>query len=225
MDLPASKIRFLLANGITESAVKSSNFVVYGHECNDGLYIGFTNDPVKRWQEHYSNAFNKGYRDYDDLFRQAIRAWRHNFKHYILAVAKSEDMAKIKEASAIQFYAPALNMKIEKCSSDRDFGFRRINGQIFVPSILSKKAKTKQGNARSDKDRVTVVGIVYRDLGRKRLKTIDGQPFPEGLKISCSKTELDKFEYGTKVKVKVSKMSREGTAFLKAATTALLTKV
>lgn len=204
MDLPASKIRFLLANGITESDVKNSQVFVYAHECNDGLYVGLTNDPVKRWQEHFSNAFNEGYRDHDDLFRQAIRAWRHNFKHYILAVAKSENVGKVKEASAIQFYAPTLNMKIEKCSSDRDFGFRRIEGQICVPCTLSKKAKTKQGNTRSDKDRVTVVGIVYREMGRKRLKVIDGQPFPEGLKISCSKKELDKFEYGSKVQVKVS---------------------
>jgi len=101
MNLHPSKIRFLLVNGLLESDVKNADFFVYAHVCNDGMYVGMTNDPVKRWQQH----------------------------------------------------------------------------------------------------------------------------FKEGLKISCSKKELDKFEFGSKVRIKVSEISREGTTFLKAANTALIEQV
>lgn len=225
MDLPPPKIRFLLVNGLTELDVKKAEYVIYAHICNAGMYIGSSKDPVKRWQEHFSNAFNENYRDYDDDFRIAIRSWKHSFKHYILAVAKSEKSAKNQEASAIKFYPSNLNMKNESINSDRDYGFRIIENQIAAPIILSKKTNKKQGDTRTDKDRVTVVGVVYKDQGRKRLKTVNGQPFEEGMNISCSKKALAEFEYGCKVKIKVSKMAREGTDFLKAANTASITRL
>lgn len=225
MNLPPPKIRFHLVNGVTESAVKNAEYVIYAHKCKTGMYIGLSKDPVKRWQEHFSNAFNEGYRDYDDDFRVAIRSWKHSFEHYILAVAKFEKDAKNKEAAAIQFYSSNLNMKNEINNSDRYFGFRKFENQIAIPIVLSKKMNKKQGDARTDKDRVTVVGVVYKEQGRKRLKTVAGQAFKEGMNISCSKKALDEFDYGCKVKIKVSKMAREGTEFLKAANTALITKV
>jgi predicted GIY-YIG superfamily endonuclease len=225
MDLPPPKIRFLLANGLKESDVRNAPYFIYAHVCRAGMYVGLSKDPVKRWQEHFSNAFNEGYRDYDDDFRVAIRGWKHNFKHYILAVSKFEKGAKNKEASAIDFYPCNLNMKNEVNDSDRDFGFRKIEGQIFTPIMLSKKTNKKQGDSRTDKDRVSVVGIVYKGLGRKRLKSIAGQPFNEGLSISCNKKELEKFDYGSKVRLKVSKMSREGKDYLKAPDSAVITKV
>ncbi len=225
MNLPPPKIRFLLVNGLTEDDLKNAKYYIYAHICRSGMYIGVSKDPVKRWQEHFSNAFNEGYRDHDDDFRVAIRGWNHSFKHYILAVDSKEESAKKKEASAINFYPCNLNMKNELDDPKVKSIFRVIENQIPVPIILSKKKNKKQGDSKSDKDRINVVGIVYKEFGRKRLKTIDEQPFKKGMKISCSKKELDKFEFGSKVTIKVSKMNREGSDFLKAANTALITKV
>jgi len=90
---------------------------------------------------------------------------------------------------------------------------------------LEKKSRARQSNAISDKDRLFVVGLVYKNQGRKRLKIVSDQPFPEGMKISCSKDELDSFEYGSKVRIKVAEVSREGTKFLKAANTASIVLV
>jgi hypothetical protein len=50
MDLPAPKIRFLLANGLNESDVKNASYFVYAHICRAGMYVGLSKDPVKRWQ-------------------------------------------------------------------------------------------------------------------------------------------------------------------------------
>jgi|GEM_PF-900525 len=225
MDLPPRKIRFLLVNGVSEQEAKAANYFIYAHVCHAGMYIGMSNDPVKRWQEHYSNAFNTGYRDYDDDFRKAIRGWKQNFKHYILATANFETRARKLEASAIHFYPCNLNMRNEIESERIDYNFRSLESQVVLPYILEKRGGSAQKNRMTDRDRVAVVGVVYKEFGRKRLKVIAGQAFPEGMNISCDKTELENFNYGDHVRIKVSETSRSGTKFLKAANTASLTLV
>jgi predicted GIY-YIG superfamily endonuclease len=225
MKLPEPKIRFQLANGLNEAEVKSAKFYIYAHECKSGMYIGVTNDPVKRWQEHFSNAFNEGYRDYDDDFRVAIRGWKHSFEHYILAIANFEKASKKKEAEAIRFYSPNLNMRNEISEGNNDYGYRPLKDQILSALILEKKSSNRQSDAISDKDRVSVVGLVYKDQGRKRLKPIDNQAFPEGMNISCCKKELDNFGFESKVRIKVSQTEREGKKFLKAANSASINLV
>jgi len=175
MTLPPSRIRFLLLNNLTEPEVKRAEYVVYAHKCKEGIYVGKSNDPVKRWHEHYSNAFNKDYRNYDDKFRKAIRCWKHSFEHYILATAKFEKPAEKKEAFCISFYNAKLNMKNESMDISRDYGFKAIEEQIAKPCVLEKRKNRNQGFARVESDRVSVTGLVYKNQGRKRLKTIKDQ--------------------------------------------------
>lgn len=56
-------MKFWLLNGVTDLDIKINEYVIYGHCCKEGLYIGMSNDPVKRGQEHWSEAFNPHSRD------------------------------------------------------------------------------------------------------------------------------------------------------------------
>ena len=101
MNIP-NRIRFEAANGISEKDITEAEFVVYAHECLSGIYIGMARDPVLRWQQHVQDAMNENAQNSDDLFREAIKRNKTNFKHYILATAKYERAARRKEAEAIQ---------------------------------------------------------------------------------------------------------------------------
>jgi hypothetical protein len=222
MNIP-STIRFELMNGIAEKDVKGSKFVIYAHLCSKGIYIGMTEDPVKRWQQHISDSFNTGSQYYDDKFREAIRECGvGQFKHYILAIANYEEAAKKKEAVAISYYKANLNMKREPYNECRDYGYRILEGQIGKAVILEKKSREGTFVSRDDSFRETIIAEIYMEFGRKRLRCIKGQPFPAGLKIECSKEERERFNDGDKVRVNVARSEKQGKTYLVAAKTSRL---
>ncbi|MCW5601376.1 GIY-YIG nuclease family protein [Nitrosomonas sp.] len=219
-------MKFWLLNGVTDLDVTKNEYVIYGHYCKDGLYIGMTNDPVKRWQEHWSEAFNQHSRDYFHEFKAAIRENGSNFDHLILQVADTQNSAKIKEAEAIYYYAPSLNMKAEFNFSNDDFGYRPIDKQISKHIFLATRRENfGTWYSRSDDDRIGVIAEIYYDKGRKRLRTVEGQYYPAGLNIECSRSEREKFKNGDLVKVDVALSVKNGTHYLVAAKTAVLTPI
>lgn len=221
--IPA-KVRFILLNGLTKESINKAKYYIYAHKCISGTYVGMTTDPVKRLQQHFKEAFNEGSNYYNDKFKVAIRTNRNNFKHYIVAVAGSEEIAKNKECSAIQFYSENLNMRVEKSSGQRDYNFNKIN-DISGTSLVLDKNKSKQSeNVKSNSDRSTVIGEIYLEQGRKRVKTIEGQAFPKGMNIACARDERAKFNVGDKVRVNVAitKGKVREKDFLRAANTSKL---
>lgn len=224
MQPPPSRIRFELLNSLSEKEAKESKFVIYAHECTKGLYIGYTSDPVKRWHEHFAEAMNELGSYYDDAFREAIRFSQHGMKHYILAAANFEKAAKAKEAAAIVFYQPTLNMRKEPNHETKDYGFRPIQGQLGRNVILDKKPSSKASVGRQDKDRKTVTAEIILEHGRKRLLSLPGSDFPEGLRVECARSEREKFNVGDRVKVNVALSEKpNGRKYLVASKTSKLT--
>ncbi|MBB5189055.1 hypothetical protein HNQ57_003354 [Zhongshania antarctica] len=223
MSVP-SRIRFELINGLQEQEVKSAEYLIYAHQCAVGTYVGLSKDPVRRWQQHVSDAFNSHSQNTDDKFREAIRGFHDTFKHYILAISSFENAAVNKEAAAIEFYGHNLNMRSEVVS-DRDYGFKAIGSQISLPIVLEKKSSGKISYAREDSERIAVVAVVFEEFGRKRLKCVSGQPFEEGLRVQCNREERAKLKVGDRVKVKVQVSEQGGVKYLVAANSATLEKI
>ena len=222
MYLP-SKLRFKAINNLSLEEINNSNYVIYSHVCSEGVYVGMSSDPVKRWQEHLSDAFNKDSQYYDDKFRVAIRTCGSAFTHYIVAVAALEKAARNKEAAAIEFYGDRLNMREERNYSDQDYGFRPIDNQISLDVVLEKKRSKGTSSGRDDSDRKTIIGEIYTQYGRKRLRSIDGQAFPAGMNIECPRDERARFNNGDKVRVNVAMSEKpNGTKYLVSAKTAKL---
>ena len=172
MEIPP-KLRFKLVNGVSESDIKDNKFVIYAHQCSKGIYIGRTDDPVRRWQEHVSHAFNKGSQYYDDNFREAIRLCGPNqFEHYILAVSSYEELAQNKEAAAIDYYGGTLNMRFETRNEHRDYAFRQLETQIGIGIVLEKKSREGAFYSRDDSARTTIIAEISMEYGRKRVRCI-----------------------------------------------------
>ncbi len=76
-----------------------------------------------------------------------------------------------------------------------------------------KRNKTSK-SVLENQDQQEVIAEVISDKGRKRLRVIAGQAFEQGLMVSVSRSERERFDYGDKVKVFASKAYRRGTAFL-----------
>jgi predicted GIY-YIG superfamily endonuclease len=224
MQVPA-ELEFELLNGLSESDVKNAKYCIYAHSCPEGIYVGLSEDPVKRWQEHCSDAFNESCQNYTDNFRVAIRKYQSNFKHYILQTANVEKSAKNKEAEAIRFYSAALNVKPETNSENSGFGYKPIVGQISRSVVLKKKGTEGAWYSRSDQDRKPVVAKVYTERSRKRLRSVSGSEFPSGLNVECSRKERERFNNGDLVKVNVALSEKNGKKYLVAAKTATLTLV
>ncbi|EFP97797.1 GIY-YIG nuclease family protein [Vibrio caribbeanicus] len=68
-----------LLNGVKESDLKRHEFIVYMHKCINGLYIGQSDDMVRRWRQHNEAAFNTEHRDYNQKFKGYIRNF--GFQH------------------------------------------------------------------------------------------------------------------------------------------------
>ena len=64
------EVRFYLANGLTQNLVKNARYVVYGHECVDGLYIGYSIDPARRWEKHVKSAFEETDQNHNNCFKK-----------------------------------------------------------------------------------------------------------------------------------------------------------
>ncbi len=43
-----TEVRFYLANSLTPEVVTNAKYVVYGHECAAGCYIGYSKYPARR---------------------------------------------------------------------------------------------------------------------------------------------------------------------------------
>jgi predicted GIY-YIG superfamily endonuclease len=216
------KIRFKLINNIKLEAVKKSEYVIYAHHCSEGTYIGRTDDPVRRLQEHYADAFNINIHHYNEEFKVAIRKCGTVMEHYIVALATSEEIAKKKEAAAILFYSDRLNVIVDSKGDDRDYGFRTIDSQIPLPEFLEKKGRAGTTHSRGDDKRKTVTAEIYMEGSQKRLRTIEGQVFRAGLNIQCDTSETAKFSPGDKVRINVALSDRKGTEYLVAAKAATL---
>jgi hypothetical protein len=217
-------MKFWLLNGVTELDIKINEHVIYGHYCKDGMYIGMSDDPVRRWQEHWSEAYNQHGRDHFNEFKAAIRKNGNNFMHLILQVANTKNSAKNKEAEAINYYVPSLNMKAEFNFENDDFGYKPIDGQISKHTYLyTRRENIGSWYSRSDSDRTSVIAEVYLERGRKRLRTIKGQHYDAGLNIECSRAKRKQFNNGDLVEVDVALSTKEnGTPYLVAAKTANL---
>ncbi|WP_334058313.1 GIY-YIG nuclease family protein [Alteromonas sp. S005] len=199
-----TEVRFYLANSLTPDVVTTAKYVVYGHECAAGLYIGYTVDPARRWQEHVRSASEKTDRNYNNNFKSAIRRSPEGFKHFILAVASTEKAAQLREAAAIQFYKPKLNTREPSASCEYSYPFRALSSSIVSSCVMKPKNKKTELNVKSDSDRVTVEAIVFTEGDKKRLKTLKAAPFERVMNISCHKASLDEFPNGTVVKLKVA---------------------
>lgn len=221
-----TEVRFYLANSLTLDVVTNAKYVVYGHECPAGLYIGFTADPARRWQEHVRSASEKTDRNYNNNFKSAIRRYLEGFKHFILAVASTEKAAQLREAAAIQFYKPKLNTREPSASREYSYPFSALSSSIVSSCVMKPKTKKTELNVKSDSDRVTVEVIVFTEGDKKRLKTLKAAPFERVMNISCHKASLDEFPDGTVVKLKVAPAGgpKRGT-YLKAAHTASISRV
>jgi len=216
-------MRFSLLNGIKKSDVRVAKFVIYAHSCPGGVYVGMSSDPVKRWSEHTADASNANSPYFNDSLKKAIRAYKQNFQHYVIGLANLEKSARQKEASAIRFYGKNLNDRLEIEPESRDYGFRPIDSQIGNIEFLQAKSSSTSNSARQDSDRVLVVGEIYEEFGRKRVRTIAGQAFPAGLNIECSREERARFKPGDLVKIKVAMSEKaDGTKYLTAAKTSPL---
>ena len=218
-----NKIKFTLVNGISEREINDNKYAIYAHSCREGVYVGMTDDPVKRWQEHLSDSSNKNSPYYNDPFRAAIRKCRPSqFTHYIVAVANFEKSASDKEASAINFYGVNLNVKPESITDERDYGFRPLDNQIGKNMMVEKKSREGAFFSRKDSARKTITAEICWERGRKRLKCCKGQPFRAGLMVECSRVEREGFNIGDKVRVNVALSEKGGKEYLVAAKTAKL---
>jgi len=222
-----TKIKFFLVNGVSKKDVSSNKYVIYAHLCKSGVYVGVTNNPVKRWQEHVSDALNKDSHNYKDKFRESIRTLGSNtFKHYILAVSNSLEAAKSIEASAIRYYGKNLNTRNEIEINNEDYDFSPLQNQIGTSLLLDKKGRTGATYSRDDSARRTITGEIYIENGRKRVRSIQGQPFPAGLNIECSRNEREKYNPGDKVRVNVAISEKsDGKQYLVAGKTSPLNPV
>jgi len=220
---PSSSLRFILINNLSPNDVKNAKYVIYAHVCSYGRYVGLSNDPVKRWQEHYNDAHNQNSHHSKDEFKEAIRKCKNRFTHYILAIADFETAARRKEAAAIQFYDGNLNTRPELDGIHDSYHFSPIGKQLGQAITLKKKSSTQERFSRSDSDRQSVIGQICIEGNRKRLRVIKGQPFPEGMYISCAADERNRFNSGDRVRIKVAESKKaNGTKYLTAAMTSKL---
>jgi len=228
MKIPPPELKFKVINGKTERDINTAKFFIYAHRAaNSGeCYIGFSDDPVERWRDHFGAAFNEHSPYYNDPIKKAIRTHGYKFDHFIIDVASTETAAKRKEAAAQDFYKPKLNIRSEKVDSSSSHDYRDFDLQIGINLILKGRRNKKQTFGVEDSARKWVIAEVISEFGRNRLRTVSGQPYPEGMMISISHAEKARFKPGEKVKVKVSDaQQQDGTKYLVAAKSAQLIKV
>lgn len=224
MNIPKC-LRFELINGLSKSHLDSNPFKIYLHKCQDGVYVGVSEDPVRRWQEHWIDAHTQESPNYNDKIKRAIRKYRDNFDHYIVAVSKFEKSSRNKEAEAIRYYEANLNVRPEVNLTNHDFGYKPIDDQISLVVILEKNKIEGSHYSREDKSRIPVTAKVIFEGNRKRLISIDNPNFPSGLMIECSRSEREKFEVGDIVSINVALSEKNGKKYLAAAKTGTVIKI
>lgn len=212
--MSTKKMKFQLLNGLDENQVKSASYVVYLHQCTSGCYVGWSSDPVKRWEIHCIDSRNPSGDYYNDSLKVAIRRHGTAFQHYILGVANSEHIAKSKEAYAIAFYDCALNERREKLEG-KTYPFRKIDDQLGKPVFLSRKSAKGATVSRKDKDREWVEVEIVRQGSTKGVRCSKGKYV--GLMVQCDEEQREDFSIGDQAKIKVACSERKGKPFLVAA--------
>lgn len=83
-------------------------YTVYKITClpNNKLYIGYTGNTIEqRWQQHLKVAFNKNSKDYNAIFKKAIRKYgKNNFSLEIIETVETLEMVKEREIYWINYY-------------------------------------------------------------------------------------------------------------------------
>lgn len=210
------RLIFETYNGIEPNEIEESEYVIYGHSIDGKMYIGFSNDPVKRWIEHFQDAMNGCSPNFDTLLKSAIRRTSFaNIRHLVLAVADNERLARRKEAEAIRFYKSRLNSGATLSTDHGSFGLKRFSGQS--PSFVKVFKRQNPGSwrSRTDLDRVPALAEIIWERNRKRLMTVENEFFDEGYRIECSRAEREQFEVGTIVEVEVAEsVKKSGGVYL-----------
>jgi hypothetical protein len=221
-----SNLRFELVNGIRKVDVESNKFKIYLHKCPDGIYVGVSDDPVRRWQEHCLSSSQEESPNYKEPLKKAIRKYGQNFSHYIVAVAAFEKSSRNKEAEAINYYSANLNVRPEVSDGKNKPEYKPLESQIPIVMVLSKSGREGANYSRGDDQRKPVRAQVIFDSGRKRVVSVENNNFPKGLFIQCSRSEKNKLSVGDVVTVNVAVSKRaDGSKYLVAAKTATLVKV
>ncbi|MGK0271349.1 MAG: hypothetical protein ACI88H_002007 [Cocleimonas sp.] len=217
-------LKFKLANDVTEHEANNATYVVYAHRAKTGLYVGVTKDVILRWRGHTQTAFKEDHKDYSRPFALAIR--KNQFDHIILGTAKTLEIAEDMEAAAIDFYNPNYNARAQLRKFNTNYGFKLLDSQIMLSTIIKQPSRAGSDYSRCDRDRITITAEVYGTNSRKRLRPAVGEIFDSSLSIECSRSERDKLAIGDLVKIKVALTTKtNGSKHLVAAKTAALTKI
>ncbi|GAA4650940.1 hypothetical protein GCM10023116_32230 [Kistimonas scapharcae] len=209
--MPPNLLTVSLINKLTAAQVRNASFVIYAHQCDGGVYVGFCNDVVTRWNTHFSDAFNVKSREYQSPFRCAIRKYDH-FRHFIIAVANTEEEARQIEAEAIREYGTLNVRNEERCLTGRtcEFGpLSRVNDQMDIRS-----KRNINNESRSDDDRQLALAKIVFHHGRKRLLSIKNEFFPAGLRVECPRPARDPFDEGDIVSFLAALSERKGKQYL-----------
>lgn len=221
------RLIFEVYNGIGPRDLQKSEYVIYAHAIDDEMYIGFSNDPVKRWVEHFQDAMSECSPNFDTLLKSAIRGTRFsNIRHLVLAVADTERLARRKEAEAIRFYKPRLNSGATLSTDHGEFGLKRLSGQSPTLVKVFKRQNPGTWRSRTDMDRVPALAEIIWERNRKRLMTVENEFFDAGYRVECSRAEREKFEVGAIVEVEVAEsVKRSGGVYLVARKSDALVRV
>lgn len=208
-------LSFDVYNGVTPISIRSCRFIVYAHQIGQAMYIGYSFDPVQRWNQHVSDAYDSYSPNHGSIFKAAIRSHgTKSFRHLILEVARSEEMARRKEAEAVRFYRPSLN---EGATIGVGIKKRRLRTLYEQEAYSFRLEKTKiigSWKARSDADRSIAIAEVRIERRRKRLVSLRNQNFEAGLRIECSRAEREAFNEGDVVCLLVAESTRHERRYL-----------
>lgn len=218
-------MEFKIYNLPAHENVAEYPYKVYAHVAGSDMYIGYSSDPVKRWEEHLRDAYDRTSPSYGEVFKRAIRKYKRRFDHLILAVAKTEAEARQKEGGAVQFYRPSLNLGATSllCGKASDFGDLKEQSPRIV--VLQKNPIYGTWRARTDGQRLPAIAkVVYEDR-RNRLRTIKNEHFEAGLMIECSRAERKALREGDIVCIDAALSYRGGAKYLAAKKTAKPKKI
>ncbi|MDA0107810.1 GIY-YIG nuclease family protein [Vibrio sp. La 4.2.2] len=212
----------ICVNGLIERDVRTAEYLVYLLDTDYGQYVGETKDLVTRWRFHNHSARKVG-KDCgcnDNIKSALLRS--HLIRVYVVAVAKSKEEARAKEALAIQYYCASLNSRKETILPNVRAYFNSLER---VSDIVSLTAKRNHGNncKYADSDRETFVCRIVIEKNRKRVKCCSG-PF-SGVYVECSRSERDRYSEGELVRIKAVLTTKRDKPYLVAAKTSPLVKV
>lgn len=90
-----------------KSLLQSSGIYMYKNRINGHLYIGYTNNFKRRYNDHKKAAYNSKDKDYNVAFHRALRKYGiDNFDYICLEEIDADDVQKMKDRESywINFY-------------------------------------------------------------------------------------------------------------------------